>query len=267
MAADVHRSQAALEEARRRTAQVLANVATAVIAVDEGLRVTMVNPRAAELLGATLTPGDLLPRAAPGEWLPVWNAVGAFLAERADRIVEREFDVGGRQIRVQIAPLGPSPDGCVVALDDATTFTRAARVLAWGEMARQVAHEIKNPLTPIRLGIQHLQRARAEKRLSNFDATLQETAERILAEIDRLDAIARAFSRFASPPAEQLPLEPVDLYAVAREVVRLYALGGAEAPTHFEVAGEPGLPALARREEGEEGLGNPRGNAREAAAH
>src|SRR2546421_8102287 len=52
------------------------------------------------------------------------------------------------------------------------------------------------------------------------------TAARILAEIDRLDAIARAFSRFASPQAEQLPLEPVDLYAVAREVVRLYTLGG-----------------------------------------
>ena len=271
MAADVHRSQAALEEARRRTAQVLANVATGVIAVDEGLRVTMANPRAGELLGTPLEPGDLLPRAAPAEWLPVWNAVGEFLASGGggggDRIAEREFDLGGRQIRVQIAPLGPTPDGCVVALDDATAFTRAARVLAWGEMARQVAHEIKNPLTPIRLGIQHLQRARAEKRLSNFDATLQETAERILAEIDRLDAIARAFSRFASPPAEQLPLEPVDLYAVAREVVRLYTLGGAEAPTHFEVAGEPGLPALARRDEVKEVLVNLLENARNAAAH
>src|SRR2546422_905911 len=249
MAADVHRSQAALEEARRRTAQVLANVATAVIAVDEGLRVTMVNPRAAELLGATLTPGDLLPRAAPGEWLPVWNAVGAFLAERGDRIAEREFDVGGRQIRVQIAPLGPSPDGCVVALDDATTFTRAARVLAWGEMARQVAHEIKNPLTPIRLGIQHLQRARAGRGGHDFDATLQDTAERILVEIDRLDAIARAFSRFASPLAEALPLEPVDLHTAPREVVQLDALGGADAPTRFEVAGGGGAPVPARKDE------------------
>jgi len=61
MAADVTRSQGALEEARRRTAQVLANVATGVIAVDDGLRVTMANPRAAELLGAPLVPGELLP--------------------------------------------------------------------------------------------------------------------------------------------------------------------------------------------------------------
>jgi len=274
MATDVRRSQAALEEARRRTAQVLANVATGVIAVDDGLRVTMANPRAGELLGAPLAPGDLLPRAAPAEWLPVWNAVGDFLAApRApaggDTIAEREFDVGARQIRVQLAPLGPPPaDGCVVALDDATALTRAARVLAWGEMARQIAHEIKNPLTPIRLGIQHLQRVRAKPGGGglDFDAALRETAERILAEIDRLDAIARAFSRFASPAAEALPLEPVDLFAAAGEVVRLYALGGAEAATRFEVAGVAGAPVLARKDEVKEVLVNLLENARNAGA-
>src|SRR5204862_3846694 len=159
MAADVHKSQAALEESRHRTAQVLANVATGVIAVDEELRVTMANPRAAELLGQQLAPGDLLPRAAPAEWLVVWNAVRQFLDGATGGIVEREFAVGGRQIRVQLASLGPAPDGCVVALDDATALTRAARVLAWGEMARQGAREIKKPITPLRLHIQLLRRA------------------------------------------------------------------------------------------------------------
>src|SRR5438876_87991 len=266
MAADVTRSQGALEEARRRTAQVLANVATGVIALDDGLRVTMANPRAAELLGAPLTPGDLLPRAAPAEWLVVWNAVREFLDGTTEGIVEREFAVGGRQIRVQLASLGPAPDGCVVALDDATALTRAARVLAWGEMARQVAHEIKNPLTPIRLGIQHLQRAREKKDGRDFDATLAETAGRILAEIDRLDAIARAFSRFASPAEEALPLEPVDVHAVAREVVHLYTLGGAEAEATVELLGEAGALASARRDELKEVLINLLENARNAGA-
>ncbi|HEX4601991.1 MAG TPA: ATP-binding protein [Gemmatimonadales bacterium] len=267
MAADVKKSQTALEEARHRTAQVLANVATGVIAVDEGLRVAMANPRAAELLGAPLEPGDLLASAAPAGWLPVWNAVAAFLAGGGAKIAEHEFDIDGRQIRVQLASLGPTPDGCVVALDDATALTRAARVLAWGEMARQVAHEIKNPLTPIRLGIQHLQRARAKEGATlSFDAALEETAERILAEIDRLDAIARAFSRFASPAAEAAPLQPVDLLATAREVVRLYALGGTEAATRFEVAGEGGPPALARADEVKEVLVNLLENARNAGA-
>jgi len=269
MATDVRRSQAALEEARLRTARVLANVATGVIAVDDGLRVTMANPRASELvLGATetLAPGNVLPQATAAGWAPVWQAVAEFIAANQDVIQEREFDVGGRQIRVQLALLGAAPDGCVIALDDATALTRAARVLAWGEMARQVAHEIKNPLTPIRLGIQHLQRVREKGQSTTFEATLKETAERILAEIDRLDGIARAFSRFGAPSgAEQLPLEPVDLAATAREVVQLYDLGSAP---RFEVRTSNGAPppALARKDEVKEVLVNLLENARNADA-
>jgi two-component system nitrogen regulation sensor histidine kinase NtrY len=272
MVTDVRRSQAALEEARQRSARVLANVATGVIAVDDGLRVTMANPRASELvLGGgsteTLAPGNVLPQATSPGWAPVWQAVGEFIAANRDVIQEREFEIGGRQIRVQLALLGAAPDGCVIALDDATALTRAARVLAWGEMARQVAHEIKNPLTPIRLGIQHLQRVRGKAQSTSFEATLKETAERILAEIDRLDGIARAFSRFGAPPSdtEQLPLEPVDLAAIAREVVQLYDLGSA---TRFEVRAGNGAPppVLARKDEVKEVLVNLLENARNADA-
>jgi signal transduction histidine kinase len=271
MATDVRRSQAALEEARLRTARVLANVATGVIAVDDALRVTMANPRASELvLGGTetLAPGNVLPQATAAGWAPVWKAVAEFITENRDVIQEREFEVGGRQIRVQLALLGAAPDGCVIALDDATALTRAARVLAWGEMARQVAHEIKNPLTPIRLGIQHLQRVRGKGQSTAFEATFKETSERILAEIDRLDGIARAFARFGAPSgegAEQLPLEPVDLAATAREVVQLYDLGSAP---RFEVRTSDGAPppALARKDEVKEVLVNLLENARNADA-
>ena len=267
MVTDVRRSQEAIEEARQRTARVLANVATGVIAVDDALHVTMANARAAELLGEPLAPGDELPRAAPPAWAPVWQAVDAFVAAKRDAIEEKEFEIGGRQIRVQLALLGPAPDGCVIALDDATALTRAARVIAWGEMARQVAHEIKNPLTPIRLGIQHLQRV---KRGAAFESTLEETAERILVEIDRLDGIARAFSRFGAPAAEQLPLEPVDLAVAAREVVQLYELGSADkkSATQYEVrAHDKGAAALARKDEVKEVLVNLLENARNADAN
>ncbi|MBA2688500.1 MAG: hypothetical protein H0U64_10400 [Gemmatimonadaceae bacterium] len=101
---------------------------------------------------------------------------------------------------------------------------RAERVLAWGEMARQVAHEIKNPLTPIRLGVQHLRRARSDPRL-DFDRVLDENVGRILSEIDRLDEIARTFSRYGSLPADLPPAEPIDVAAILRDVIELEQIG------------------------------------------
>src|SRR5690606_25888200 len=76
---------------------------------------------------------------------------------------------------------------------------RTARIVAWGEMARQVAHEIKNPLTPMRLGLQHLRRLGLDGRPDLAEQSAA-TAERLLGEIDRLDRIARAFARYGAPP-------------------------------------------------------------------
>jgi signal transduction histidine kinase len=273
MVLDIRNGRQALEEARRRTAQVLATVATGVVAVDERLAVTMANPRAEELLGARLEPGVIASRATGPLWGPVWEVVAAFIARHSAPTLSREFTLAGRQIRVQLAATdaeGEAGRGCVVALDDTTDLARASRVLAWGEMARQVAHEIKNPLTPIRLGIQHLQRARTAggRAADDFDRTLRETAERILAEIDRLDAIARAFSRFGAPGAEQLPLEAVDLFAAAREVVQLYALGDAPgiAQVTLDGSADPPRTASARKDEVKEVLVNLVENARNADA-
>ncbi|MEO8910321.1 MAG: ATP-binding protein [Gemmatimonadaceae bacterium] len=103
---------------------------------------------------------------------------------------------------------------------------RAERVLAWGEMARQIAHEIKNPLTPIRLGVQHLRRARSDPRV-DFDQVLNDNVRRILSEIDRLDEIARSFSRYGSAPADLPPAVPVDVSAIVKDVVGLEQMGDA----------------------------------------
>ncbi len=139
----------------------------------------------------------------------------------------------------------------------------AQRVLAWGEMARQVAHEIKNPLTPIRLGIQHLMRLRRE-RPAELGNVLDGTGARILAEIDRLDAIARAFSRFALPTAERPPVEVVNAGDVVREVVGLYQLGATS--LRWEIAGDEPLAVMVRRDELAEVLVNLFENARDAGA-
>ncbi len=117
---------------------------------------------------------------------------------------------------------------------------RAERVLAWGEMARQVAHEIKNPLTPIRLGVQHLRRARADARV-DFDRVLEDNVTRILAEIDRLDETARAFSRYGTTPADLPPPESIDVAAILRDVVALERMGVGDVTWNLSGVEEPAI--------------------------
>ena len=102
-----------------------------------------------------------------------------------------------------------------------TQQARSARVLAWGEMARQVAHEIKNPLTPIKLAVQHLKRAYYDGK-TNYPEVLDRNVEQILLEIDRLSEIARAFSRYGAPTTAAGPLELVDVGQVVHEALTLY---------------------------------------------
>jgi len=260
MGSDIRESRVALLEAERRTAAVLRNVASGVIAVDRSGVTLLANPRAEALLGARLQSGSAVMAVGPPE---LTGHITEFLASDLE---DEEFDMtwGRQQLHVRLARLTRGAGGAVLTLDDVTELSRAQRVLAWGEMARQVAHEIKNPLTPIRLGIQHLVRARSDRR-KDFDEILDRNATRILAEIDRLDQIARSFSRYGTAADEQTPAEGTDVAAVARDVVELERLGrddvewvisGAEVPAN----------ARARRDELHEALLNILENARLAAA-
>ncbi len=262
MAADIRSSQAALEEARRRTAAVLGTVATGVVGIDPAGRVLIANRRAVDLVGAELEEGAPLLDRLDGEWRPFTAAVRRFLADpSADATAELE--VGGRRITFQLAPLGPDVRGVVIALNDVTDVSRAERVLAWGEMARQVAHEIKNPLTPMRLGLQHLRRVYRDRR-GDFDRTLEDTADRMLAEIDRLDTIARAFSRFAAPADDVQPLDRIDLGVAVGEVIQLYRL--TEEACAVRLTCLPGASGAARTDEVKEVVVNLLENARNAGA-
>jgi signal transduction histidine kinase len=264
MAADIRSSQTALEAARRRTATVLGTVSTGVVGLDPDTRVIIANRQALDLLGIPLGEGDRFLERLTEEWRPLATAVRGFVAGGTVDETGGELTVGGRRITYQLAALGPDLRGAVLALNDVTDLSRAERVLAWGEMARQVAHEIKNPLTPMRLGVQHLRRVWRDGQ-DNFDGVLEETADRILEEIDRLDTIARAFSRFGAPAAAQEPLERLDLGQVAEEVVQLYRLAEEGTDVRLEVH----RPAWgeARRDEVKEVLVNLLENARNAAAN
>jgi signal transduction histidine kinase len=262
MAADIQSSQSALEDARRRTAAVLATVATGVVGVDPRGKILIANRQAVDLLGAPLREGEPFLERLSDEWSPLAVAVRRFL-ENPDGNGAAELEVGGRRLTLQLASLGPEVRGVVMALNDVTDISRAERVLAWGEMARQVAHEIKNPLTPMRLGIQHLRRVYRERR-AEFDHTLDETSARILAEIDRLDTIARAFSRFAAPADLSGTLDRIDLGVAVGEVVQLYQL--AEEGCEVQLKVEPPAFGAARTDEVKEVVVNLLENARNAGA-
>jgi two-component system nitrogen regulation sensor histidine kinase NtrY len=261
MAADLASGRQALEEARRRTAAVLATVSTGVVAVDPDGRILLANARARGWLGAGLVEGNVFAAVLPEGW----GAVGRGVERALDGLPPSplEVTVGERRYGVELATLGADPGGCVLALTDLTDAAHAARVVAWGEMARQIAHEIKNPLTPLRLGVQHLRRVRVE-RPAEFEGAFEETSGRILAEIDRLDTVARAFSRFALPADEAAPLEEVDLGATVTEALALYRLGEGEGQVRLEA--DRRVVVRARGDELKEVVMNLVENARNAGA-
>jgi two-component system nitrogen regulation sensor histidine kinase NtrY len=259
MTEDLAESRRALEEAQRRTAAVLRTVATGVVAIGTDETVALANPRAEALLGLPLPAGTPLSMLAPESLV---ERVRAFTARDVPE-EEFELDEEGRQLRGRLAHLRRG--GVVLTLDDVTELARAQRVLAWGEMARQVAHEIKNPLTPIRLGVQHLRRAHGDAR-PDFPAILDENVTRILSEIDRLDEIARAFSRYGTPRAERAPATAVDVAAVVRDVIALEKMGAASVSWRAEGVERPAW-ALAQVPDLREVLLNLLENARAAQSH
>ena len=242
----ISRAHRDLVRTTSRTQAIVDEAATGVVALDpEGL-VTLVNPRAQNALGGQVQVGEPLPQL-EGTRAELVRWMESCLRDRL-REATAEFQVGERRIRVRSREISrQGPGGIVLSIEDVTDELRTERILAWGEMARQVAHEVKNPLTPIKLSVQHIRRAWLDKR-EDFQAILDRNVGAILSEIDRLAEIASGFSRFGAPAAAgEIPLEPVDVASLAQEVLTLYRLGE-EGPIRFEARIPEDLPLVSARE-------------------
>ena len=264
MAGDLSASRDALETAQRRTEAVLQHVASGVLAVHPDGAIIIANPRVELMLGTRLRTGTLIAKFARSSPQHALLArVNAFLASGSEDD-SFDFTINARQLTARLTRL---PAGAVLTLDDVTDIASAQRVLAWGEMARQVAHEIKNPLTPIRLGVQHLQRAYRDGR-GDFSDILEKNVGRVLEEIDHLDEIARAFSRYGTAPAEREAPQLVRLSETIRTVLALESLGESGVAWSFDSAVAEGAAdqAWARVDELKEVLLNLLENARLAQA-
>lgn len=219
-------SAADTERQRAFLATVLARLSSAVLVVDVDGRVQRVNAAAAELCGldAASLEGlalDALANHAP-HLSPMAHLAQARLREQAPEWRE-ELAVGGEADHRLLLVRGASlPDGGqVLVIDDTTALDRARREAAWSEVARRLAHEVKNPLTPIQLSAERLRR-RVLPRLAAEDAeVLDRATHTIVAQVDALKTLVNAFGEYARPP--QLALETTDVGALVDEVLELYA--------------------------------------------
>jgi two-component system nitrogen regulation sensor histidine kinase NtrY len=219
-----------LERRRNLIETILETIATGVIAVDPRGSVAACNRAAQELLGlapdAVGRPLDQL--LGDPSLRPLREAVDA-PRPAADAPGEgRVVLSAGGQVRTLFVTVVPLRDprfadlGRLVVVDDLTQLVRAQRIAAWREAARRIAHEIKNPLTPIRLSIE-----RARKKLvegaPDREQVFLEAATTVLSQVEAMKRLVDEFSRFARLPA--LRPEPVDLREVIDGAVSLYRSG------------------------------------------
>jgi two-component system nitrogen regulation sensor histidine kinase NtrY len=216
-----------LEERRRLTETVLETVGTGVAVVDQEGTLTAANAAAQRLL--ELEAGSLglpLDRVFHGPGREqIRTLVLRLLSGRVSR-QEREVVVPSRErdrhlaVTVVSLPgsLGAAP-GALIVVDDLTPLLRAQRVAAWGEVARKLAHEIKNPLTPIQLSAQRVRKAWLKSDPA-FERILNECTRAIVDEVEALKNLVDEFAQFARLPATCL--QPTALEDVIEQALSLY---------------------------------------------
>jgi len=222
------RARSSAEETERQRAfleTVLARLSNGVVVIGVESELRSANPAASALLGDALARQFGLPLAECRRQLPQAQPLFDVLLQKL-REGSREFreevvlprDDGPQLLLLRGARL---PDGGLVAVfDDTSALDRARRDAAWGEVARRLAHEVKNPLTPIQLAAERLRR-RVLPRLADDDAqVLDRATHTIVAQVEALKTMVNAFSDYARAP--QLTRQRVDLNALVGEVVELY---------------------------------------------
>ncbi|MGH7264386.1 MAG: ATP-binding protein [Candidatus Rokuibacteriota bacterium] len=227
--ADLQAKHEELTERRRYTETVVEAVATGVVSVNEAGLVTTVNRAAAQMLG--LDPAAEVGRPYARVFAASEFADLLVLMHRMDRLrdasLEREIGLTrhGRSLTLLVSLTvlqGPQREflGMVLVFDDLTELLSAQRLAAWREVAQRLAHEIKNPLTPIQLSAQRLRR-RLGGRVADDGGVLEESTATIIGEVEGLRRLVDEFSRFARMPT--LAPRPTDLHRLLDAVVALYA--------------------------------------------
>ncbi|MBC8268259.1 MAG: PAS domain-containing sensor histidine kinase [Rhodospirillaceae bacterium] len=210
-----------LDERMRFTETVLSGVSAGVIGLDNEGRIHLPNRTASEFLGYNLEKKIGQPLAAV---VPEFNELLQKSIKRPDRVFSEEIKIDreGHAITllVNIAgeKLGDETLGYVVTFDDVTELLSAQRKAAWADVARRIAHEIKNPLTPIQLSAERLQR-KYLKQIKTDPETFSTCTDTIIRQVEEIGRMVDEFSAFARMP--QATLRDENLSDICRQAVSL----------------------------------------------
>ena len=232
MTADLHAQRTTLLdntqqiEARRRLFDsVLSSVKSGVVGLDAQGRVAFANPSARRLLYVSSAQEEMEIDHAVPEFAPLFNQLRS---AGSDGVQDQVNLVrGGKQecLLVRMSPRRAGDgvlEGYVVAFDDVTDLVSAQRMAAWGDVARRIAHEIKNPLTPIQLSAERIKR-KFRGLVGNEAAALDQLTDVIVRQTNDLRRIVDEFSKFARMPEPELSRQ--DLTAVLHDAVTLQEAG------------------------------------------
>jgi len=245
---ELQKSNLELEQRRRYMEAVLANVTAGIISVDKNGLLTTVNKSAEKLLLINMDQvgGHNFREVLRPEHLDIVKGLlRDMVLSKQDSIV-RQVVIPMRDseltLLTNLTVLKDENDlfmGMVVVLDDLTSLIKAQRMAAWREVARRIAHEIKNPLTPIQLSAQRL-RKRYLSRFEGEEKVFDECTAMIIKSVDELKGLVDEFSNFARMPAS-IP-SPNDLNGILKEALTLYV----EAHRHirFSLNADDGMPPI-----------------------
>ena len=244
---DLMRARDVIDSRRRFTEAVLSGASAGVIGVDHEGRVTLMNRSAEKLIGHTEAEALRHPvsEVVP-ELLPLLDEARAGL----QRLVQGQATIsrGGKErnlsVRVTTEQSGEGEHGYVITLDDITELVAAQRSSAWADIARRIAHEIKNPLTPIQLSAERLRR-KYGKVITEDRAVFEQCTDTIVRQVDDIKRMVDEFSRFARMPKPVMVDE--DVADAVRQVVFMMRVAHSDIDIDVQTSEDPMLAQFDRR--------------------
>jgi nitrogen fixation/metabolism regulation signal transduction histidine kinase len=247
---EAKRSRQAVERERERLSIILSRLSTGVIVTDRELQLHSANQSAASILGGDF--GAAVSGANLAQFAAGNQRFSKFLEELRGRL-QSGWDEWREQLilpgeageRVLLWACTPLPDeresgGVVIVFDDITALLSAQRDAAWGEVARRLAHEIKNPLTPIQLSAERLRRKLLGAMNAEDAQLLERATHTIVQQVDAMKQMVNAFSEYARAP--DMRLAHFSLNQLVTEVAELYRLQDPAAEIRLDL--DPTLPEI-----------------------